>query len=279
MKGERLLHLRSRPPIAFGRGQCHTKPDTEPRRAAGMANRSLEEKIAVVTGAARGIGLGIATRLAVAGAKVVVWDLDPSALPSSVKPTLIRRVDVTDLTDVEQAAREAIAALGRIDILVNNAGVNGPTVPVWEYPPRDWARVLAVDLTGVFHTCRTIAPHMRDNGWGRIVNISSIAGKEGNPMNSAYSAAKHGVIGFTKSLATELAASGVTVNAVTPVITETELFKEMTPEYIAGRKARIPMGRFCTIEEIADMVAWVASPECSFTTGASFDISGGRATY
>ncbi len=242
----------------------------------------LADQTAIVTGAARGIGLGIAQRLASAGCKVVVWDLDPApvTLPSAgFAPALIQSVDVTSLASVEKASAAAIAATGRIDILVNNAGVNGPTVPTWEYPPEAWAKVLAVDLTGVFNTCRTLAPHMRANGHGRIVNIASIAGKEGNPLACAYSAAKAGVIGFTKSLASELAGSGVTVNAIAPAITETDLFKEMTPEYIEGRKQRIPMGRFCTVDEIANMVAWVAGPECSFTTGFTFDISGGRATY
>jgi NAD(P)-dependent dehydrogenase (short-subunit alcohol dehydrogenase family) len=239
---------------------------------------SLAGQAAIVTGAARGIGLGIATRLAGAGARVVAWDRDPLATPGH-EPAMSQAVDVTDLGAVEAAFAEALRAMGRIDILVNNAGVNGPSLPVWEYPPEAWARVLAVDLTGVFHCCRTVAPHMRANGYGRIVNIASIAGKEGNPNASAYSASKAAVIGFTKSIGKELATSGVTTNALAPAITETDLLKEMTPDYIEGRRRRIPMGRFCTVEEIADMVAWVASPACSFTTGFTFDISGGRATY
>ena len=237
---------------------------------------ALAGQTAIVTGAARGIGRAIVARLAAAGAAVVAWDRDPLPDPAA---TLVRALDVTELGDVERAAAEAIADLGRIDILVNNAGVNGPSLPVWEYPPEAWARVLAVDLTGVFHCCRALAPHMRERRSGRIVNIASIAGKEGNPLNSAYSAAKAGVIGLTKSLAAELAESGVLVNAIAPVITETELLREMTPDYIAGRRARIPMGRFCTVEEIAEMVAFVVGPGCGFTTGFVFDLSGGRATY
>ena len=242
----------------------------------------LDGQTAIVTGAARGIGLGIARRLAREGCRVVSWDRDAEALAASkaeFEPALAQAVDVTDLKAVERTFEAAAKAFGKIEILVNNAGVNGPTVPTWEYPPEAWDRVLAVDLTGVFYCCRAIVPHMRANRYGRIVNIASIAGKEGNPNNSAYSAAKAGVIALTKSLANELTDSGVTVNSLAPAITETDLFKEMTQEFIEGRRRRIPMGRFCTVEEIANMVAWVASPECSFTTGFTFDISGGRATY
>jgi 3-oxoacyl-[acyl-carrier protein] reductase len=238
----------------------------------------LDGQTAIVTGAARGIGLAITRRLAQEGCRIVAWDLDHPA-NTEFTPTLAQAVDVADLGSVQRAFASALSALGRIEILVNNAGVNGPSAATWDYPPDAWQRVLSVDLTGVFYCCRTVAPQMREQRYGRIVNIASIAGKEGNPLNSAYSAAKAGVIGFTKSLASELADSGVTVNAIAPAITETDLLKEMTPEYVEGRRRRIPMGRFCTVDEIANMVAWVASPECSFTTGFTFDISGGRATY
>ena len=243
---------------------------------------SLAGLTAIVTGAARGIGLGIAQRLTADGARVVIWDLDLrsfDATRAGFEPVLSQQVDVTNRIGVEEAFATACTALGRVDILVNNAGINGPVAPVWEYPPDAWDRVIAADLTSVFYCCRAAAPHMRERGSGRIINIASIAGKEGMPGIAAYSAAKAGVIGFTKALARELTDSGVLVNCVAPVITETELFKEMTPEHIAAAKARIPMGRFLTIPEIAALVAWIASPECTFTTGFTFDVSGGRATY
>ena len=241
----------------------------------------LEGQVAIVTGAARGIGLGIAERLTLDGCRVAAWDLDPTPLdaPDGPKLAQVAAVDVTDAQAVVQAFESTVAALGQVDILVNNAGVNGPTVPIWEYPLEAWNRVLAVDLTGVFHCCRAAVPHMRERAYGRIVNVASIAGKEGNPNATAYCAAKAGVLGFTKALAKDLVDKNILVNCVTPVITETELFREMSQEHIDSMKSKIPMGRFCTVAEIADMVAWVAGPRCSFTTGAVFDISGGRATY
>lgn len=235
---------------------------------------------AIVTGGARGIGRAIAARLRREGCRIVVWDRDLDPLVRApFQPDLAQAVDVTDLASVERAFAEAVAKLGQVHALINNAGVNGPVVPAWEYPLDAWARVLAVDLTGVFHCCRAVVPHMRQRGYGRIVTVASIAGKEGMPGISAYSAAKAGVIGYSKALARELATSGVTVNCIAPAITETELFGEMTPAHIDSAKARIPMGRFCKVEEIAAQAAYVASPECSFTTGFVFDVTGGRATY
>ncbi len=240
----------------------------------------LAGQVAVITGGARGIGLGIAQKLAAEGCQTVVWDQHPQALQDTdFSPVLTLQTDVSNRASVQAAVAATAEALGRIDILVNNAGINGPVMPVWEYPDEAWSKVLAVDLTGVFYCSSAVLPHMRERGYGRIINVASIAGKEGMPGISAYSAAKAGVIGFTKSIARELSGSGILVNAIAPVITETDLFKEMTAEHIASSKSRIPMGRFLLIPEIAAMVAFIAGPDCSFTTGFTFDLSGGRATY
>lgn len=241
-----------------------------------MIDHGLNGAKAIVTGAARGIGYGIAQRLSELGADVIGWDLEAS---SETCFQAFFQCDVTDEVSVEKATAASLAAAGHVDILVNNAGVNGPTKPTWEYTLDEWNRVIAVDLTGVFLCSRALVGPMRVRGSGRIVNIASVAGKEGGPNACAYAAAKSGVIGLTKGLAQELAGSGVLVNAIAPAITETDLFTEMDEDYIADRKRRIPMGRFCTIREIADMTAFAASPACSFTTGFTFDVTGGRTTY
>jgi NAD(P)-dependent dehydrogenase (short-subunit alcohol dehydrogenase family) len=244
----------------------------------------LAGQTAIVTGGARarGLGLGIARRLAAADCGVIVWDVsfgDFDASSAGFDPLLQQVVDVSDLRAVERAFADAAAMAGDIEILVNNAGINGPIHPTWEYPAEAWQKVLAINLSGVFHGCRTAAPHMRERGYGRIVNVASIAGKEGNANSGAYAASKGGVIAYTKSIAKELAGAGVLVNCVAPTMAETALLKEMTPEFIATIRAKIPMGRFLHIEEVAQMVAWIASPACSFTTGFTFDLTGGRATY
>jgi 3-oxoacyl-[acyl-carrier protein] reductase len=239
----------------------------------------LNGQNAVITGAARGIGLGISERLAGLGANVSGWDIDIQSLTDNSIFSHSARVDVTDQTSVQQGLTDTIAALGHIDIFINNAGINGPTKPTWEYTLAEWDKVIGVDLTGVFICSRAVIPHMRERRYGRLITVASIAGKEGNPGATAYGAAKAGVIGFAKGLARELAADNITVNCVAPAITETDLFTQMSADYIAEKKAKIPLGRFCSIQEIADTVAWVASPRCSFTTGFVFDVSGGRATY
>ena len=248
-----------------------------PRRAAD-AGFGLAGSTAIVTGAARGIGLAIARRLHELGVAVSGWDLSPD-IADRAPFAECRLADVADERSVATAFAATLDALGRIDILVNNAGVNGPTKPLADYSLAEWDRVLAVDLTGVFLGCRAVIPHMRERGYGRIINVASIASKEGNPGASPYGAAKAGVLGLTKGLARELCDTGVTVNCVTPALTETAFLDDLDEDYLEDRRSRIPMGRLCTAEEIADMVAWVASPRCSFTTGACFDVSGGRATY
>lgn len=242
----------------------------------------LEGQTAIVTGGVRGIGLGIASRLAREGCRVVIWDQDVSAFNAKAvgfAPIHLQAVDVSDVHSVNAAFASTIDKTRDLHILVNNAGINGPVLPVMNYPEEQWRRVLAVNLDGVFHCTKAVLPTMKKAGYGRIVNVASAAGKEGVPGIAAYAASKHGVIGFTKSLSRELAETGILVNCVAPVMTETDLLKEMTAEHIAASKAKIPMGRFLRIPEIAAMVAWVASPECSFTTGFTFDLSGGRANY
>jgi 2-dehydro-3-deoxy-L-rhamnonate dehydrogenase (NAD+) len=225
-------------------------------------------RAAVVTGGAQGIGAAIAKRLQHSGAKVAIWDLEGSP-----------KVDVSDPASVDGAVKRTLSEFGRIDVLVNNAGIAGKNVPTVDYPVEEWERVLRINLTSQFLCCRAVAPHMVAARYGRIVNIASIAGKEGNPNAVAYSASKAGVISLTKSLGKELAQTGVLVNCVTPAAAKTAIFDQMTRSHIEYMLAKIPMGRFVEVDEIAALVCWLASEDCSFSTGAVFDISGGRGTY
>jgi len=251
-----------------------------------MANKiDLSGRYAVVTGGAQGIGLAIVERFLDSGAAVMIWDRDLALAQKTAQGLKSRGkiaalgCDVTTLAEVERARDETLAALGRLDILVNNAGIAGPNVPTWEYPPQAWADVIRVNLDGPFLCCRAIAPTMIAQNYGRIVNVASIAGKEGNPNAPAYSASKAGVIALTKTLGKELAGYDIAVNCVTPAAARTAIFDQMTDEHIGYMLSKIPRGRFVTVDEIAALVAFCASAECSFTTGAVFDISGGRATY
>ena len=239
---------------------------------------------AVITGAAQGIGLSITQRLLASGAEVCLWDQDASLLGQTsemVANSMVHTkiVDVTDSDAVRAAAEETLADLGCIDILVNNAGIAGPTVPSWEYPISDWKKVIDVDLNAVYYCCRAVIPMMRDQDYGRVVNVASIAGKEGNPNAAAYSAAKAGVIALTKSIAKETAECNIAVNCISPAAAKTRIFDQISQQHIDYMLSKIPRGRFVLVEEIAAMVAWMVSQENSFTTGAVFDLSGGRATY
>jgi NAD(P)-dependent dehydrogenase (short-subunit alcohol dehydrogenase family) len=249
-----------------------------------MNRIDLEGRRAAVTGAAQGIGHAIAERLLASGAAVALWDRDADELEAAAgrlgSGAVAVTVDVTDLAGVEAAVAATEARLGGgIDILVCNAGIAGPTMPLWEYPVEDWRKVIDVDLTGVFHCLRAVAPGMVARNYGRIVSTASIAGKEGNPNAGPYSAAKAGVIALTKSLGKELAKHDIAVNCITPAAARTRIFEQISQQHIDYMLAKIPRGRFLELEEAAAMVAWLVSQENSFTTGAVFDLSGGRATY
>lgn len=249
-----------------------------------MNQIDLAGRKAVVTGGADGIGRAVTERLLASGAAVEMWDISETNLvcaQSEIGHAELngRRVDVTNAGQVAAAADAALAANGRIDILVCNAGIAGPAKKTWEYTPEEWQAVVDLDITAVFLCCRAFVQVMMASGYGRIVNIASIAGKEGNPNACAYSAAKAAVIGFTKSLGKETAETGVLVNCVTPAAIRTAIFDQISQEHIDYMLSKIPMGRLGRVEEAAALVAWLASEDCSFSTGAVFDLSGGRATY
>lgn len=250
-----------------------------------MNRIDLDGQTAIVTGAGQGIGKAVAERFLASGASVSLWDMDDAVLEQAVEELGAKgtvsgtKVDVTSPEDVGAAADAVKSDFGRIDILVCNAGIAGMNASVWEYPVDEWRRVIDIDLNGVFNCCRAVVPHMIDAGYGRIVNVASIAGKEGNPNASAYSAAKAGVIALTKSLGKELADRDIAVNCITPAAARTRIFDQMTEEHINYMLQKIPRGRFVTVDEVAATVAFAASRDCSFTTGAVFDLSGGRATY
>lgn len=250
-----------------------------------MTQIDLNGQRAVVTGGARGIGFAIARRLLDSGARVSLWDCDAAALQQAAdslkagEAVHLQTVNLTDPSDVDRAATATEQALGGLQIVVNNAGIAGVNRKTWEFSIEEWRSVVELDLNAVFYVCRATIPLLLKGGYGRIVNIASIAGKEGNPNAAHYSAAKAGVIGLTKSLGKELATSGVLVNCITPAVIETDILKQLTQQHIDYMRSKIPMDRFGAVTEAAALVAWLSSKECSFSTGAVFDLSGGRATY
>jgi NAD(P)-dependent dehydrogenase (short-subunit alcohol dehydrogenase family) len=246
-----------------------------------MNQIDLNNKIAVITGGAQGFGYSMVERFAQSGATVVIWDKDKDLIDNLNLPKNVTAVqtDVTSYESIENSVKETLSTHNRIDILVNNAGIAGPSFKTWEYPIDQWQNVVDIDLTGVFYCCRAVVPHMLENDYGRIVNVASIAGKEGNPNAMPYSAAKSGVIALTKSLGKELADKNIAVNCVTPAAAKTRIFDQISQEHIDYMLSKIPRGRFLKVDELASMVSWLVSEENSYTTGAVFDLSGGRATY
>lgn len=248
-----------------------------------MNQLDFKGRHAIVTGGAAGLGMGIAQRLLASGGRVTVWDRDGEAAKRAVA-TLGKNagsvaVDVTSESSVDEALAATLDKHGPVDALVNSAGITGPNTKVWDYPADAWRQVFEVNVHGLFMCCRAVVPHLKERGYGRIVNIASVAGKDGNPNASAYSASKAAVIALTKSLGKELADVDVRVNCVTPAAVKTAIFDQMSPEHVAFMLSKIPMGRFGTVEEVASMVGWLCTEDCSFSTGAVFDLSGGRSTY
>ena len=249
-----------------------------------MNNFDFKNRVAIITGGAQGFGLAISKRIIQSEGKVVIWDIDESAIESALNEISsenlsFKKVDVTNFVEIEKALLETENELGKIDIFVNNAGISGMNAKVWDYPLDEWKKVIELDLNSTFYCCKAVVPHMIKNNYGRIVNIASIAGKEGNPNASAYSTAKAGVIGLTKSLGKELADKNIAVNCVTPAAAKTRIFDQMTQEHIDYMLSKIPRNRFAKVDELASLVCWLSCEENSFTTSAVFDLSGGRATY
>ena len=249
-----------------------------------MNHLDLKNRVAIITGGAQGFGLAISKRIIESGGKVVIWDIDENAVETALKEInsndlSFKKVDVKNFEEIEKALLETENELGKIDLFVNNAGITGMNAKVWDYPLDEWKKVIELDLNSTFYCCKAVVPHMIKNNYGRIVNIASIAGKEGNPNASAYSTAKAGVIGFTKSLGKELADKNIAVNCVTPAAAKTRIFDQMTQEHIDYMLSKIPRNRFAKVNELASLVCWLLSEENSFTTAAVFDLSGGRATY
>jgi len=249
-----------------------------------MNNFDFKNRVAIVTGGAQGFGLAISKRIIQSEGKVVIWDIDENAINSALNEISsenlsFKKVDVTNYVEIEKALLETENELGKIDIFVNNAGITGMNAKVWDYPLDEWKKVIELDLNSTFYCCKAVVPHMIKNNYGRIVNIASIAGKEGNPNASAYSTAKAGVIGLTKSLGKELADKNIAVNCVTPAAAKTRIFDQMTQEHIDYMLSKIPRNRFAKVDELASLVCWLSCEENSFTTSAVFDLSGGRATY